>query len=257
MKQVCLAAVSDLHLDQDKNRLRDILWSCEEYVESGVDHLILTGDLVSRMPLRRGFTKKGCRALFAKIKQDMKEYGSYNSLATSIVPGNHDLRLLGMFTQQMSTAEFLRHFKKLHESAIFMDSPYPWVKFIGSIALIGIDSASKGSGAGGCIGDDQIQKISDILDRRDVKKRSPILILHHSPLTQAQKRLKRLKDSERFLKAVRGRARVIICGHTHTFGTYKEYGSRVIHCSSDIIALLRIKNKELHVGFWAVRYEYS
>ncbi|MFH1672772.1 MAG: metallophosphoesterase [Pseudomonadota bacterium] len=83
MKQVCLAAVSDPHLDQDKNRLRDILWSCEEYVESGVDHLILTGDFVSRTPLRRGFTKKGCRELFAKIKQDMKEYGLYKS---SIVP---------------------------------------------------------------------------------------------------------------------------------------------------------------------------
>ncbi len=257
MKQVCLAAVSDLHLDQDKNRLRDILWSCEEYVESGVDHLILTGDFVSRTPLRSGFTKKGCRVLFAKIKQDMKEYGLYNSLAASVVPGNHDLRLLGMLTQQMSAAEFLRHFKKLHESAIFMESPYPWVKFIGSVALIGIDSASKASGAGGRIGDAQIQKISDVLDRADVKKRFPILILHHSPLTQAQKRLRRLNDSERFLKAVSGRARVIICGHTHTYGIYRECGVQVIQCTSDLIALLRIKNKELHVRFLAARYEYS
>jgi len=76
-------------------------------------------------------------------------------------------------------------------------------------------------------------------------------------LTQAQKRLKGLKDSERFLKAVRGRAKVIICGHTHTYGTYRESGVRIILCSRDTIALLWIKNKEFHVRFRAARDEYS
>jgi len=246
-KQTYLAAVSDLHLDQDSNRLRDVLWRCEEYVESGVDHLILGGDLVSRIPFRRGFTKKGSSVLFA-----------YNSLATSIVPGNHDLHLLGILREQISATGFLKHFKKLHESAMVTECYYPWVKLIGPVALIGIDSTSKTLGATGYIGNRQIQKISDILDRTDVRMRCPVLILHHSPLKRVKRRLKRLRDSEQFLKAIRGRVSVVLCGHTHAHGAYREQGVRVIHCSKDVIALLRIEGKgKIHVSFRSVRYEYT
>lgn len=257
-KQTYLAAVSDLHLDQDSNRLRDVLWSCEEYVESGVDHLILGGDLVSRIPFRRGFTKKGSSVLFAKAKQDLKAYGFYNSLSTSIVPGNHDLNLLGILREQISATGFLKHFKKLHESAMVTECYYPWVKLIGPVALIGIDSTSKSLGATGYIGNRQIQKISDILDRTDMRMRCPVLILHHSPLKRFKKRLKRLRDSEQFLKAIRGRVSVVLCGHTHAHGAYREQGVRVIHCSKDVIALLRIEGKDkIHLSFRSVRYEYT
>lgn len=257
-RQACLAAVSDLHLDQDGNRLRDVLWSCEEYVESGVDHLILGGDLVSRMPFRRGFTKKGSSVLFAKVKQDLKAYGFYNSLATSIVPGNHDLHLLGVLREQISAAGFLRHFNKLHESAMVTESYYPWVKLVGPVALIGIDSTSKRLGATGYIGNRQIRKILDILDRADVRMRCPVVVLHHSPLKQVKRRLRRLRDSEQFLKAIRGQVSVVLCGHTHTHGAYWKQGVRVIHCAKDVIALLRIEGKDkIHVSFRAVKYEYT
>jgi 3',5'-cyclic AMP phosphodiesterase CpdA len=182
---------------------------------SKIDHVVITGD-VSNLALE---------AEFQAVRSVLDDILRLPPSAVTIVPGNHDVYTRG--------AQKQRRFWQYFEPYLTSDLPnlgteqpgghFPVVKLRGPAAIIGLSTALARLPfvASGRLGLIQLQALEKILALPEVKKRTPVVLLHH-PLfnpatwTRMKARLEGLEDAGHLRELLTPLSRgLLLHGHLH------------------------------------------
>ena len=176
------------------------------------DHVVVTGDL-SNLSLPGEFRRAA--ELLAPLG---------DRLRLSVIPGNHDRYTLAAGRQR----EFERVFapwlsSDLHGPGVGTNEqhPYPWVKLLGRVALVGLDSArpSPWFFATGALGAEQRDRLELLLQRPEVKERLAVVCVHHALRARPRDRfyaIRRLTDDRQLREILlRSGAAIVLHGHNH------------------------------------------
>lgn len=189
-----------------------------EYLDAAVsaaaaqaDHVVVTGD-ITNLALESEFDE--ALAVFSELARRVE---------VTIVPGNHDIYLPSIDRER----RFPHHFGTFLESDLpqyAVDLPagrFPCVKLRGPTAIIALSSAVPRPPfvSAGHIGPDQLEALAALLGHPDVRRRLPVVLVHHPPL-DAGLRIARLRDGLIDAAALRrtlgGLARgMVLFGHIH------------------------------------------
>jgi 3',5'-cyclic AMP phosphodiesterase CpdA len=175
--------------------------------ESGLDHVVLTGDLTN-LSFETEFVD--ARTVLAPILS-RRDY-------TSAIPGNHDRYTYGSARKRL----FEGVFGDLAASDGEQAPKYPWVRFRKGVAIIGLDSAipTLPFFACGRLGKEQLAAFEKVLASERVRDaRFRVVLVHHAPLRKDGRRdtwLHGLRDDQQLLVACgRGRVGLLLHGHIH------------------------------------------
>lgn len=175
------------------------------------DHVVVTGDI----------TNLALESEFEEARELLD--GMAHTAEVTVVPGNHDTYLRAV------TAERLFH----HHFGVFLRSdlpslagepvpgPYPCVKLRGPVAIIALSTAVPRPPfvASGKLGAPQLAALGDILAHAEVRRRTPIILVHHPPVDD-RGRLRVLRDglvdADRLRLALAPLTRgLVLFGHLH------------------------------------------
>lgn len=175
------------------------------------EHLVVTGD-ITNLSLEGEY--RAAERLLSEL-QSMTE--------VTVVPGNHDVYLPAIHHER----RFLHHFRKYMTSDLpdlsleLSAGHFPSVKLRGPLAIIGLSSAVPRPPfvSAGYLGDDQLTALARVLAHPEVTRRTPIVLVHHSPF-DAPLRLEQLRgglvDAAALRRALPTVARgLILYGHLH------------------------------------------
>jgi 3',5'-cyclic AMP phosphodiesterase CpdA len=136
----------------------------------------------------------------------------------SAVPGNHDIYCaLG---RDPGVDQWASYMVSDAHGSVFLDgaSRFPFVRLIGAVALIGVNSAlpTPPAMAWGCVGSDQLARLAGVLDRLADARLFRLVLIHHPPLPGQASPARGLKDAPK-LEAILARhgAELVIHGHNH------------------------------------------
>lgn len=190
---------------------RDYLLSVLSAAAASADHVVVTGD-ITNLSLE-GEYEEAVR-LLAELER---------SAEVTIVPGNHDLYLPAVHRER----RFPHHFgaflqSDLPELALDLPAgPFPSVKLRGPAAIIGLTSAVPRPPfvSAGYVGSEQLRALERILQHPEVARRTPVLLIHHSPL-DSRFRLEQLRsglvDAGALRRTLEPLARgLVLYGHLH------------------------------------------
>ncbi|MBQ1266207.1 MAG: metallophosphoesterase [Proteobacteria bacterium] len=177
------------------------------------DHLVVTGDL----------TNLAFASEFKAVKKILNSYFDDNQM--TIVPGNHDY-----YTRESGKAD--RFVSCIYPTlpgdiAFSFDRPWPFVRLINDIALIGLCSAQPRPWfvAAGRLGQRQLDDLETVLKHDEVSKRHKVLALHHhifQVLTSPGERFRHLDDRAELLRICKKfDVDMILHGHNHDFTQLK------------------------------------
>jgi 3',5'-cyclic AMP phosphodiesterase CpdA len=170
------------------------------------DHITVTGDLTNI-----GLPQEHINALAWLQGVGPPEH-------VSVIPGNHDIysrlgadpgsaRWAAYMTSNAQGAAHARH-----------DETFPFVRMLGPVALIGVNSAvpTPPLVASGRLGAGQLARIAAVLERFSGPDVFRLVLIHHPPLPGQAKRFRDLEDATA-LEAVLARhgAELVIHGHNH------------------------------------------
>lgn len=174
-----------------------------------VDHIAVSGDLANI----------GLPGEYRAAKRWLENLGPPDRV--SVVPGNHDI-----YTGRMHGASCLADW------AAYMSSDaapaqrsstvngFPFVRRIGNVALIGVNSAvpTPPFVAAGHVGADQIAAVSKILEAlRSEENIFRVVMIHHPPLPGQAPKRRALSDAAEFAAMLqRSGAELVLHGHNHT-----------------------------------------
>lgn len=133
----------------------------------------------------------------------------------TVVPGNHDI-----YTRLASHPGHRRWqpYMTGHEPMPPSSPAFPFVRRLGRLALIGLNSAvpTPPFVAAGHLGTDQLQALANTLDRLGAEGLVRVVLIHHPPLPGQASRMKALRDADA-LAAVLARhgAELVLHGHNH------------------------------------------
>jgi 3',5'-cyclic AMP phosphodiesterase CpdA len=170
------------------------------------DHVAVTGDLVNI-----GLPGEIAGAL-----------GWLNGVGTpervSVIPGNHDIYSeWGGDDGVARWAAYMRG-EGAANGAWDAQAAFPYVRRIGSVALIGVNSAIPTPPliASGRVGEKQLARLAEVLTGLDAAGLTRVVMIHHPPLPGQASRTRGLTDAEA-LEAVlvRHGAELVIHGHNH------------------------------------------
>jgi 3',5'-cyclic AMP phosphodiesterase CpdA len=178
-----------------------------------VDHVVITGDLTN-LALDEEFT--AARTL-------LDEELGLSPADVSIVPGNHDLYTRGALRGKRFVAYFGDHMTSdLPELGVEIPlGRFPFVRLRGPAAIIGITSAVPRLPfvASGKIGQAQADALTRILAHPEVRRRTPVLLMHHpahNPLSTARRLLRGLDDAALLWSSINDVPRgLFLHGHLH------------------------------------------
>jgi 3',5'-cyclic AMP phosphodiesterase CpdA len=198
---------------EHKHRPGHVRAALQAVRRANVDHVIITGDLTN-LALEQEFE--------AAVRMIEEELG-LPARDVTVVPGNHDLYTRGA----LRTRRFSRYFAKYLESdlpELAANLPlgrFPIVKLRGPLAIIGLSSAVPRPPlvASGELGKEQLAALERILDHDEVKKRTPVLALHHpihNPPSRVKTWVEGLRDAPALI-AVLARLPhgLLVHGHLH------------------------------------------
>lgn len=178
-----------------------------------VDHVIISGD-VSNLAFR---------GEFSLVKRVLAE-GGLSPQQVSIVPGNHDY-----YTRQAATAGvFIEEMAPFITSETITGEPkassangaatFPFIRYRKNVAIIGLCTGrySPPLLAWGNIGDEQLQRLRQLLKQAAESGLFRVLVLHHPPLPSHVKWDNRLLDADKLLEVLAEvGAELVIHGHLH------------------------------------------
>jgi 3',5'-cyclic AMP phosphodiesterase CpdA len=184
-----------------------------EVKRAKVDHVAITGDL----------TNLALETEFDAAKRLLEEELGFDAAHVSIVPGNHDLYTRGAQRSKRFSQFFAEYMKSdLPELGVDVGpGHFPFVKLRGPAAIIGLSSAVPRPPfvAAGELGRGQLGELDKILAHPEVKKRTPVLLMHHpahNPLSRLKTLLEGLHDAALLWTSVRDVARgMVLHGHLH------------------------------------------
>ncbi|MEG3349785.1 metallophosphoesterase [Novacetimonas sp. GS1] len=218
MTDILIAHASDPHLAIDTLRIRagDLLnkrvlsylsWQrrrrihrtaalqrvMEDIAAHNVDMLALTGDLTNL-----GLPDECAQA---------ERWLSRLPMPVTVVPGNHDALVssdwhatIGRWSPWMGPL------------------PFPFVRRVGPVALIGLNSAHPTPcfNASGDIGAHQAARLAAVLEETGQQGLCRVIMIHHPPLAHLTSRRKSLRDAGRFGACIAQHgAELVLHGHTH------------------------------------------
>jgi 3',5'-cyclic AMP phosphodiesterase CpdA len=171
-----------------------------------VDHIAVTGDLVNlALP-----------AEYPAARAWLETLGRPTDV--TLVPGNHDAYVRsGVAASLTHWGDFMRG-----DETPANASPFPFLRQRGPLALIGLSTSvpSLPLMATGRIGDEQLQRLADILERCRRNGLYRVVMIHHPPTSKRSHHLKRLTDAPRLRDVLaRHGAELVIHGHNHRHQT--------------------------------------
>jgi 3',5'-cyclic AMP phosphodiesterase CpdA len=136
----------------------------------------------------------------------------------SVVPGNHDIYCaLG---RDPGVDRWASYMGSDPQGSVFLDgaSPFPFVRLVGGVALVGVNSAlpTPPGMAWGRVGSDQLARLAGVLDRLADADLFRLVMIHHPPLPGQASSARGLKDAaalETILQ--RHGAELVLHGHNH------------------------------------------
>jgi 3',5'-cyclic-AMP phosphodiesterase len=247
-----IAHVSDPHLSRQHYRehIKSFKMLLRAMMNDGVDHIIISGDIVSTANEDDYFL---AREIFASI-------GLLDSNRLTVVPGNHDIfggphRAVDVlsFPKYIRNVDYVRN-KELFQNA-FAESfegvhrlnpiaLFPFVKTIGPFNIIGLNSIPPCSlrknslGANGLLDDQQIESLEHLASTSILDGRTNIAVLHHhfSDLLQSEydagslwrkieSNTMRMRKRKKILKLFQSIGiRYVLHGHIHRNEIYTRNG---------------------------------
>lgn len=180
---------------------------------AGVDHVCITGDL----------TNLALEPEYALAQRVLEDDLGLDPSDVTVVPGNHDLYTRGA----LRSGRFAEYFAKylasdLPELAVDLGiGRFPVVKLRGPAAIIGLSSAVPRPPfvAAGRLGKPQLAALARVLAHPEVKRRVPVVALHHpahNPKSRLKTLLEGLHDAAPLLAQLDGVARALVLhGHLH------------------------------------------
>lgn len=182
------------------------------------DHIAVTGDLVNF----------GLPGELEAAAHWLKALGPADKI--SVVPGNHDI-----YVPLRSDPGVARWIDYMHSDAFGLAIPgadnalppaggdirdaFPYVRRIGNIAMIGVNSSLPMPPfiAAGELGADQLQRLEIVLNRLREDGFFRLVLIHHPPLAKLANRRRGLRDADRLADVLkRFGADLILHGHNHT-----------------------------------------
>lgn len=165
-----------------------------------VDHIAITGDLINL----------GLPAEYEAAAQWLHSVGSPENV--TVVPGNHDV-----YTH-LSGDEGIKRW------AAYMGAEpetlvFPFVRRVGPLALIGLNSAIETPPfvAAGRLGFDQIEVVRDLLGRLRQEGAVRVVLIHHPPLPGLANPRRALADAQQLAHVLeKCGAELVLYGHNHT-----------------------------------------
>ncbi|HZT48447.1 MAG TPA: metallophosphoesterase [Hyphomicrobiaceae bacterium] len=170
------------------------------------DHVAITGDLVNI-----GLPQEHANAL-AWLE------GIGTPERVSVIPGNHDI--YSWLGDDPGTDRWACYMASNAEGAVHAGhgEPFPFVRMLGRVALIGVNSAVPTPPfiASGRVGAGQLARLASILDRLGGAEVFRLVLVHHPPLPGQAKRYRDLQDADD-LQTVLARhgAELVLHGHNH------------------------------------------
>jgi 3',5'-cyclic AMP phosphodiesterase CpdA len=171
------------------------------------DHIAVTGDLINL----------GLPAEYEAARTWLRALGTPQTV--TVVPGNHDI-----YTRVHGHPGVARWGEFMHsddwgaEFDAGSEEGFPFVRRLGPVALIGLNSAVETPPfiAAGYLGERQIAATKDILERTGKQGLVRVVLIHHPPLPGQASPQRALRDAAAFARmlATAG-ADLVLHGHNH------------------------------------------
>ncbi|MFA6469167.1 MAG: metallophosphoesterase [Bacteroidota bacterium] len=264
-KTFTIAHLSDLHLSpffypERSLHFRSILSYCEQ---RNVDHIIITGDI----------THLAKENEFRHFRKILKEFSLLDSQKMTVINGNHDIfggpyyaeDVLNFpsacravdYGQKMD--QFFQYTKETFLSVrhLLKDNYFPFLKIIGDIAIVGINSVPEWHavknplGSNGKVNRDQFENLKKLLKSGELDQKTIVIAIHHhfaefnensqmSSLermwTAIESVTLKLRKKKRLIKLFsRANVAAVLHGHVHCHGTYIKHGLTFANAGATIV----------------------
>jgi 3',5'-cyclic AMP phosphodiesterase CpdA len=202
-----------------------------EIAKTRVDHVVITGDV----------TNLALEPEFAAARAILEGELHLGPSEISLVPGNHDLYTRGALKERRFGQFFAEYTHCDTNAGVDIGAGhFPYVKLRGPCAIIGLSSAVPRLPfvAAGVLGEAQLDALSRALEHPEVKRRTPVILLHHPPLgpqSKTKMMTEGLHDAAAFQQRLEHlRHGLVLHGHLHkrmwgriptTFGSLTVVGA--------------------------------
>jgi 3',5'-cyclic AMP phosphodiesterase CpdA len=166
------------------------------------NHVVVTGDLVN----------VGLSSEHEAAKSWLASLGPPGGVTA--IPGNHDIYVDMALTQR---GDHWRAFMA-DDEPLDAKAPFPFVRRVGHVALIGLNSALPTPlfHAFGRLGHDQLDRLGPILVRLGEKGLTRVVLIHHPPLPGLAGARSALQDAAALAEVLREHgAELVLHGHNH------------------------------------------
>lgn len=189
-------------LKRGKDMRRDTLSALISHLKAhGPDMTAVTGDLVNL----------ALEDETARAANWLAALGDPETVCA--IPGNHDAYVEGALDSALST------YAGYMSGETLDDSPFPYVRRIGMVAMIGVSSAVSTPPffAAGKVGSDQLARLGKLLALLGEANYFRVVMIHHPPYEEfAKSKRLGLWDGSDFRSVLQqGGAEMILHGHTH------------------------------------------
>lgn len=168
--------------------------------DQSVDHILVSGDL----------TNFGLPAEHVRALAWLERIGKPETV--SVVPGNHDV-----YTR-LRRDPGIERWHAFYSGQTVGGKPFPFVRTVGQVALIGLNSAivTAPAIAAGLVGEPQLQRLAEILEDLRGNGLFRLVMIHHPPLPGQASHRRALRDAARLqdVLAAHG-AELVVHGHNH------------------------------------------
>jgi 3',5'-cyclic AMP phosphodiesterase CpdA len=197
---------------KDVHRTEFVRRVAREIQNARADHVAITGDV----------TNLALEPEFAAARAILEGELHLTPRDVSLVPGNPDVYTRGALRDRRFTQFFADYtHSDLDVGVDIGPGHFPYVKLRGPCAIVGLSSAVPRPPfvAAGELGEAQLDALSSALEHPEVKRRTPVILLHHppqgpeSPLKMA---MEGLRDGSALVRRLRGVQRgLVLHGHLH------------------------------------------
>jgi 3',5'-cyclic AMP phosphodiesterase CpdA len=214
------------HKNRRKKHLATVLEKLSGAVRAeNADQILLTGDLV----------QIGLPAEIAQATQWLAALGAAERLM--LVPGNHDIyarESADTVYQAWSQYLFQGDYKGDYPGASGVAGQFPVLRKLGKLSLIGLSTAcvTPVFMASGKLGQEQLEKLAELLDQAALEKQTVCLLIHHPPLPGMTKWRKALADADALQAVLEVYPPLLIFhGHLH-HNREQQWGNTRIYCTA-------------------------
>jgi len=212
---------------KDVHRSEYVRAVAREVARTNVEHVVITGDI----------TNLALEPEFAAARAILEGELHLSPRDISIIPGNHDTYTRGALRERRFTQFFEDYTHCDIDVGVDVGAGhFPYVKLRGPCAIIGLSTAVPRLPfvAAGELGAAQLDALTTALEHPEVKRRTPVILMHHPPVgpaSPAKMLMEGLRDGARLVSRLQSLPRgLIVHGHLH-----QRMQSRIATASGSIV----------------------